>query len=372
MKLADQMKAGLNSPICLTWEWTYACNLACVHCLSSSGRRDPNELTTAQMKAVIDELAEMQVFYINVGGGEPTIRPDFFELIEYATGHGVGVKFSTNGGKLDRSMAERLTAMDYVDVQISLDGTDAETNDQVRGAGSFDAAMVAMDNLRDAGFGSFKISVVVTRHNVGQVDIYEALAESYGAELRLTRLRPSGRGAETWDELHPTHDQQIFLYKWLHDRPHVLTGDSFFHLSALGEPLPGLNLCGAGRVVCLIDPVGDVYACPFVLHDEFKAGSLLGPGGFAEVWRQSELFSELREPQSAGACASCGSYDACQGGCMAAKFFTGIPLDGPDPECVFGHGADLLAEAAGAGRPDPGPGHSKVSLLATRGGQRLA
>jgi mycofactocin radical SAM maturase len=123
----------------------------------------------------------------------------------------------------------------------------------------------------------------------------------------------------------------------------VLTGDSFFHLSALGEPLPGLNLCGAGRVVCLIDPVGDVYACPFVLHDEFKAGNVREAGGFARVWRDSDLFRALREPENPGACASCGSYDACQGGCMAAKFFTGLPLDGPDPECVKGHGEALLA-----------------------------
>ena len=54
----------------------------------------------------------------------------------------------------------------------------------------------------------------------------------------------------------------------------VLTGDSFFHLAAFGEALPGLNLCGAGRVVCLIDPVGDVYACPFAIHDSFMAGSV--------------------------------------------------------------------------------------------------
>ena len=105
----------------------------------------------------------------------------------------------------------------------------------------------------------------------------------------------------------------------------MLTGDSFFHLSALGEPLDGLNLCGAGRVVCLIDPVGDVYACPFVIDRQFLAGNVRDPGGFAAVWRDSALFTSLREPQSAGACASCGSFDACRGGCMAAKFFTGLP-----------------------------------------------
>ena len=62
-------------------------------------------------------------------------------------------------------------------------------------------------------------------------------------------------------------------------------------------------MCGAGRVVCLIDPIGDVYACPFVIHDEFKAGSVRDAGGFAHVWKHSDLFVELREPQSAGACA---------------------------------------------------------------------
>jgi hypothetical protein len=51
----------------------------------------------------------------------------------------------------------------------------------------------------------------------------------------------------------------------------------------------------------------------------------------------------LREPQSAGACGSCGHYDSCRGGCIAAKFFTGLPIDGPDPECVQGHGAPALA-----------------------------
>ena len=81
--LTDQLALGLNSPICLTWEWTYACDLQCVHCLSSSGRRDPDELTTEEMKAIVDQLAEMQVFYVNIGGGEPMLRPDFFEIVEY-------------------------------------------------------------------------------------------------------------------------------------------------------------------------------------------------------------------------------------------------------------------------------------------------
>jgi mycofactocin radical SAM maturase len=335
-----------------------------VHCLSSSGRRDPRELTTEQAKAVLDELKALQVFYINIGGGEPMVRRDFFEIIEHSVSNGIGVKFSTNGAFIDKKNAERLAAMDYLDIQISLDGADAATNDPVRGPGTYDMAIRAMDNLKAAGFGEFKISVVVTRHNVSQLDAFKAIADSYGAQLRITRLRPSGRGADTWNELHPTNEQQREVYNWLMKHgENVLTGDSFFHLNALGPALPGLNMCGAGRVVCLIDPVGDVYACPFVIHDQFKAGNVLDAGGFTKVWRESDLFTELREPQSAGACASCGSYDACQGGCMAAKFFTGLPLDGPDPECVTGHGEKLLQAVPVNLAPRPMSDHSKPSRV---------
>ena len=362
--LVEQLKGGLDAPICLTWELTYACNLQCVHCLSSSGQRDPRELSTAEAKHVLDELRDLQVFYINIGGGEPMVRRDFFDLVEYSVGNGIGVKFSTNGAFIDNDKARRLASMDYLDIQISLDGVDEATNDAVRGAGSYRMARTAMDELATAGFGPFKISVVVTRHNVAQLDEFKALADSYGAQLRVTRLRPAGRGADSWHELHPTLGQQRQIYDWLMaNGENVLTGDSFFHLNALGDPLPGLNMCGAGRVVCLIDPIGDVYACPFVIHDEFRAGNVRDEGGFAKVWKESDLFRSLREPQSAGACASCGSYDACQGGCMAAKFFTGLPLDGPDPECVGGEGEHALQSVVPGSAPKPAMDHTKPVRL---------
>jgi mycofactocin radical SAM maturase len=354
-QLTELFESGLDSPICLTWELTYACNLACVHCLSSSGRRDPRELTTAECMRVIDELERMQVFYVNIGGGEPTVRRDFWDLLDYATSHHVGVKFSTNGSRITAEKAQRLAGSDYVDVQVSIDGATAEVNDAIRGPGSYRTALTAMERLAGAGFRGFKLSVVLTRQNAGQLDAFKALADGYGAQLRLTRLRPSGRGADVWDALHPTAAQQREVYEWLmRHGEEVLTGDSFFHLSAFGQPLPGLNMCGAGRVVCLIDPIGDVYACPFAIHEQFLAGNVRAPGGFTRVWRHSELFAELRRPQSSGACASCGLFDRCRGGCMAAKFFTGLPLAGPDPECVLGHGEALLAGRDGARvRPRP-------------------
>jgi mycofactocin biosynthetic radical S-adenosylmethionine protein MftC len=120
------------------------------------GSARPDELSTDRCKAIIDELERMQVFYVNIGGGEPTVRPDFWELLDYATEHHVGVKFSTNGGRITPGVAARLAASDYVDVQISLAGATAEVNDAVRGPGSFAMAIRALQNLAEAGFSDAK------------------------------------------------------------------------------------------------------------------------------------------------------------------------------------------------------------------------
>lgn len=338
----ELFRQGLEAPICLTWELTYGCNLRCAHCLSSSGERREDELTTAEAKRLIDEWAAMQVFYINVGGGEPMSRPDFFELMDYTLGRGIGVKFSTNGTLIDDAAADWICSRDYLDVQISLDGATAESNDPLRGTGSYLRARRAMERLAARGF-DFKINAVVTRQNFHEIDALYAMAQSYGAHLRLTRLRPTGRGAEVWAGMRPTHAQNRVLYDWLLAHRDVLTGDSFFHLSAYGQPVEGLNMCGAGRIVCCIDPVGEVYACPFVLAPEFSAGNVRDPGGFAGRWRNSALFAHLRTWQTGGSCATCNAYQLCHGGCMAVKHFTGRTLDEPDPDCVFDPGVPVAA-----------------------------
>src|SRR3546814_14954669 len=96
--------------------------------------------------SVIDQLLDLQVFYVNIGGGEPTIRSDFYDLVDHAVDSGVGVKFSTNGSTINAARAEQLAGADYVDIQISLDGATALTNDPIRGEGSYDMARRAMDH----------------------------------------------------------------------------------------------------------------------------------------------------------------------------------------------------------------------------------
>ena len=150
LPLVDQFQSGLDAPICLTWELTYACNLACVHCLSSSGRRDPRELSTAECKAVIDELERMQVFYVNIGGGEPTVRPDFWELVDYATAHQVGVKFSTNGIKITPRWRGGWRPATTSTCRSHWTAPPPRSTTPVRGEGSYDTALRAMRNLADA------------------------------------------------------------------------------------------------------------------------------------------------------------------------------------------------------------------------------
>ena len=192
-RLVDLFESGLDAPICLTWELTYACNLACVHCLSSSGRRDPRELTTSECRALIDELQRLQVFYVNIGGGEPTVRSDFWELVDYATDHQVGVKFSTNGSRITSDVAERLAAGDYVDVQVSIDGAEtAQVNDAIRGEGSYATALrcdkgaTRRGRLRASNCGWW---YTPQRGPAGRV---RSSGGSVTRRRRLTRLRPRG------------------------------------------------------------------------------------------------------------------------------------------------------------------------------------
>jgi len=351
ISLQDELRRGLTAPICLTWELTYACNLSCSHCLSASGRKHPRELSTPEAMSLINEWANLKVFYVNIGGGEPLLRPDFFDIVEKAASCGVGVNFSTNGTLVDQKVARRLAQMDYVDLQVSLDGATAAVNDAIRGPGTYVSVLRAMRNLVEAGFVGFKLAATLTRHNASELDRLRQLAAQHGALLRLTRLRPSGRASDSWDSLRPTQAQLRAVHAWLVEHPDVLTGDSFFHLNALGEPLPGLNMCGAGTTTCLVDPLGDVYPCPFLLHRRFRAGSARPPARLVDVWRTSRVLIDLRNPPAPqGPCSCCPHFAACRGGCVSAKFFTGLPLEGPDPECALG-----LGVAAGRRLQSPYP-----------------
>ena len=138
--------------------------------------------------------------------------------------------------------------------------------------------------------------------------------------------------------------QQRELYDWLVAHgDDVLTGDSFFHLSAFGSALPGLNLCGAGRVVCLIDPVGDVYACPFAIHDAFLAGNVRCPAASRRCGSTASCSPSCASRSPAAPARRASSTTPARAAAWRRSSSPGLPLDGPDPECVQGYGELALA-----------------------------
>lgn len=327
----ELLRQGLVAPLCITWELTHACNLRCSHCLSSSGKRAPDELNLEECRAILDDLAAMKVFYINVGGGEPLLRHDFFDIAHYSLERGIGFQVSTNGTLLSEKMVRRMAELPGLRVQVSLDGADAATNDALRGQASYQKAMEALALLERYGI-DFSINCVLTRFSLPQLDALYELAISCRARLRVSRLRPSGRGRESWELLHPTREQNIHAYHWLREHPDVLTGDSFFFLSALGPQLEGLGMCGAGRVTCCLTPTGDAYPCAFLTSPEFWAGNVREKP-LSVIWQEAPVFQQLRRYEVQG-CQGCLHFQVCHGGCIAASFYKTGSMGDPDPECV--------------------------------------
>ncbi len=315
----------------VTWEITLKCNLACRHCLSGAGKEMPGELDTEQCRSLIRTFAEMKVFQVNIGGGEPFIRPDFLDLLDYAHENQVVTCVSTNGLLVDQDLARRLARLKMLYLQISLDGATAEVNDAIRGKGTYRQILRAAEIL--AGHGvRFSLNTVLTRTNYPQLEDLRALAAGYGAELRVSRFRPSGRGKTSRADLGPSPEQLEAFADWLEGHHLVRTGDSFFCLTSESRRRKGLDMCGAAKMTCCIAPNGNVYPCAFLQEPEFLAGNI-GTHDFKLLWDTSPVFQHLRDLR-VDTCVTCGRFEQCRGGCPAMAFHTYHDLSMPDPECI--------------------------------------
>ncbi len=324
------VEQGLRAPVNVTWEITYACNLSCIHCLSDSGKRRPGELTTDECYQVIDDLARNKVFQFNIGGGEPFMRPDFLELMDYAHEKGMVTCISTNGTRIDAETARRLRHP-LVYIQVSLDGATPESNDAIRGEGSFRKVIQALEYLKRESI-EVSINTVLTRRSIDELDKLKDLAADFSAKLRVSRFRPSGRGKQAWSELNVSRNQMLDFSTWLSEHLHVSTGDSFFSVSTEERRSLGLNMCGACKLTCCLSPQGKVYPCAFLQEDEFYAGQL-PQEPFADIWHNARVFLSFRELEIKS-CESCHRFDLCHGGCPAIAYHTQRKLGIADPGCI--------------------------------------
>ncbi|MBN1191672.1 MAG: mycofactocin radical SAM maturase [Dehalococcoidales bacterium] len=321
----------LSAPVNLTWEITHKCNLHCIHCLSGSADELPDELDFEECKSVVDQIAALKVFEINFGGGEPLLKSYFPALLEYIHARGIVTCISTNGTLLDRDMASFFSTSPLVQIQVSLDGATPEVNDRIRGKGTYSRIIQGIELLAEQKV-SFSINTVVTSQNYHQLTDLKSLAGSYGANLRVSRFRPSGRARSSWEMLKLNVSQLEELANWLAEHPGILTGDSFFSISEKGRRELGLDVCGACKMTCCIDPVGAVYPCAFMQAEEFYAGSLR-KDSFKAIWDNSPVFLRFRKLEPAS-CKKCPRFSSCRGGCPAVAYFVKNDLNSPDPECL--------------------------------------
>ena len=204
----DDVGAGVNGlrPTCATLELTLHCNLSCSTCFADAATEGRTEqLTLPEVRRAVADLASVGCASVNLSGGEPTLHPDFFPIVECLREHQITPALATNGTTLSKSTCRRLAACGVRhNVYVSLDGADEESFGAIRGAGTFERVLAGLDNLRESGI-RFAVSTVVLRQNQEDLDRILDLAASHGASfLNLVRFNREGRGARFYDELAPT------------------------------------------------------------------------------------------------------------------------------------------------------------------------
>lgn len=345
-------------PYIVIWEMTQACDLACFHCRASAQpKRNPLELSTAEGKHLIDEIADMDVPVFVLTGGDPIKRPDLFELIEYATRVGARVSLTPSATPLlTREVVHRLKSAGLARLAVSLDGFERETHDVFRGmSGSFDQTMKAIEWAHEVGL-PVQINTTFSRRNVGEFERIAALVESKNITLwSVFFLVPTGRGrlddllsAEEFEavfsKLHSLSRLARFHIKTTeaqHYRRYVLQqnvterktksagrADSAKVHDAIGRAPRGLN---DGKGFVFVSHVGEVFPSGFL---PFSGGNVRSKS-LTHIYRTSPIFQRLRDPdQLGGKCGVCEFRHICGGSRARAFATTGDPF-AEEPCCSY-------------------------------------
>lgn len=350
-----------NSGPVVVWNTTRTCNLHCVHCyMDSDAKIYKGELSTEEAKRFIDDLADFRVPVLLFSGGEPLIRPDFFELAEYAASKGIRPTLSTNGTLITRDVADKIKSIGIGYVGISLDGL-REVNDKFRGkVGAFQAAMEGIQNCVAVG-QRVGLRFTINRHNYEELDrIFDFIEEEKIDRVCFYHLVYSGRGQKMIDEdLTPEESRQameiiIQRTKDFQERglsKEILTVDNhcdgvYLYLQALkNDPeraekiksLIGLNGGNrSGIAFGQVDPWGFVHPDQFTQHIPFGN---VREKKFSEIWTDmsNPVLAGLkdRKPLLKGRCAQCQYLSFCNGNFRTrAEAVTG-DLWESDPACYL-------------------------------------
>ena len=327
----DPPEGYLAGPLALHLEVIGACNLTCTHCFASPLPRNQNPLALSDIDQLCRDLAAHGCMRLGLTGGEPLMRKDFFDIVDCATGHGLHPCLTTNGLMIDEYIADEFGKRDFVWLNVSLDGATHESNDHVRGEGTFDRVMERLEILRDRA--RFTLAFTLTSHNAGEIEACAELARDVGAHTAVFRpLYPTGSALQNM-ELMPTFKQYTRALSKLGE---AMSPDANLH--AIDPFSPQLrsesrakvfanNGCGAANLVASVSVQGDVSPCSF-LGTGYNAGNIRDQS-FSEIWNAGHSFQEIRS--MSGQEENNGTQQCFAGGCRARSLSFNGDINAPDP-----------------------------------------
>jgi len=301
----------LNIPLSVQLDLTYRCNERCVHCYLDHD--DHGEMTTAEIKDLLDQMADAGVFYLTISGGEILMRRDFFEILEHARARTFCVKLKTNGVLIRKKEAERLRELGVETVQISIYSHRAEVHDAItKMPGSFRQSIDAVRFLRMQGLTVTMANVLMTQNANDYMSVRALAAEldaKFTIDPTITPMMDGDRSILNFN-VEQAALQEVF-------RNEALVGNvEEFCAPPQGVDEEALDMlpCSAGHTACYVSPYGDVYPC---VQFPLPTGNVRQTK-FVDIWRDSPQFKEvrsitLRDMPSCSKCAHGGTCTRCPG-----------------------------------------------------------
>ena len=364
------------------WNLIRRCNLTCKHCYSISADRDfPGELETQEIFAVMDDLHRFGVPVLILSGGEPLLRPDIFEISTRAKRLGFYVGLSTNGTLVDADNIDRIAAVGYDYVGISLDGM-RETHDRFRRKdGAFDASLAGVRLCRERGI-KVGLRFTMTEDNAGELpDLLALMEEEDVDKFYLSHLNYAGRGNRNrrFDAAHLTTRHALDLlfetcWRDVTERRarEFVTGNNdadavyLLHWAAARFPERVAHLRAklrqwggnsSGVNIANIDNLGNVHPDTFWWH--YDLGNVR-ERPFSSIWPDTSdpLMAGLKQrPRPVeGRCGACAYLDVCGGNTRVRAFQLTGDVWAEDPACYLDD--DEIGLNRPARGPEPAPAHA--------------
>jgi len=324
---------------------TRFCNLACRHCWVSPPRKaslggGDGEMSIREMIEIIKEGVKLGVSSIKLTGGEPLLRKDIVELIEFCSGDGIGVDIETNGTLITEGTARLLKDKRVAHIAVSLDSPFEEKNDAFRGIkGAFRGAVHGIMSLIDEGL-SPQVIISLYRDNLRDIAYFLDLMGKLGVrDVKINPIVPLGRGSALWDEgAVPGVGEVLEFSKKLEVLETFFDGMIYLDLPMAFRPLDKLKagMCGLCAIKSILGILSDgsVSICGIGYLDK---GLLFGnarndPSVLGKIWREHPVLKSIREDIPAkleGVCGICVFRNRCLGSCRADVYHNTGSLTAP-------------------------------------------